>query len=163
MTETSTQDSDPSAEKEFWERGVRVSSSPYGLGVYSVRPFAADELIGPIRGTVMDDPAYESDYCMELGAHLALEPEPPFRFVNHSCRPNCELLEIEPDEDDHGTGVGELWLEALCDIPVGEQLTIDYAWPASAAIPCHCGCPDCRQWIVAEDELKSVDGAKQQS
>jgi hypothetical protein len=140
----------------FREQGVCVAPSPHGLGVFSIRPFALDELIGPIRGTVIDDPAYESDYCMELGKHAALEPESPFRFVNHSCQPNCGLLEFESESGDQRIGGGELWLEALCDIPTGEQLTIDYAWPAWAAVPCRCGCPDCRKWIVAADELGQI-------
>ena len=76
---------------EFQEEGVCVSPSPNGLGVFSIRPFSVNELIGPVRGTAIDDPAYESDYCMELGEHSALEPESPFRFVNHSCQPNCGL------------------------------------------------------------------------
>ena len=141
---------------EFREQGVCLGPSPYGLGVFSLRSFGIHELIGPIRGTVIDDPAYESDYCMELGEHSTLEPESPFRFVNHSCEPNCELLEVESESDDPAARVGQLWLEALCDIPVGEQLTIDYAWPAWAAVPCHCGSPTCRKWIVAVDELPRI-------
>lgn len=130
---------------EFCDDGVRVGPSRCGLGVYSTRAFDAHELIGPIRGVVHDDPQYESDYCMELGEHSALEPEPPFRFINHSCQPNCELFQREAESTD----VGQLWLETLCAIEPGEQLTIDYAWPARAAIPCRCGCPECRGWIVS--------------
>ena len=136
----------------FREQGVRVGPSPLGLAVFSIKPFAIHELIGPIRGTVIDDPEYESDYCMEIGDHSALEPESPFRFVNHSCHPNCGLLEVETDSP----GVGELWLEVLSDISPGDQLTIDYAWPGWAAIPCRCGCPDCRGWIVAVGEQHRV-------
>jgi hypothetical protein len=130
------------------------------LGVYATRPFAACDLIGPIAGTVIDDPAYESDYCMELGPHSALEPAPPFRFVNHCCQPNCGLLEFETDSDGPLPGAGQLWLEALCDIPAGAQLTIDYAWPAWAAIPCGCGCPECRNWIVAAEQVDCIASGK---
>jgi hypothetical protein len=139
---------------DYCEQGVRVGPSPYGLGVFSTRSFAVHELLGPIRGTVIDDPDYQSEYCMELGDHLALEPEWPFRLVNHSCQPNCRLLEIEPDwTAKEPAGLGELWLEVLCDIAPGDQITIDYAWPASVAVPCQCGCPACRGWIVAAGEL----------
>jgi len=138
---------------EYCDEGVRVGPSRCGLGVFSTRSFAVHELIGPIRGTVIDDPDYESDYCMELGDHGALEPEWPFRLVNHSCRPNCRLLEIGPDSAaERATDLGELWLEVLSNIVPGEQITIDYAWPASAAVPCRCGCPECRGWIVAAAE-----------
>lgn len=111
---------------EFQQHGVCVGPSAYGLGVYSTKSFSACELIGPIRGTVIDDPDYESAYCMELGRHAALEPEAPFRFVNHSCQPNCEIRELETDSDGPLPDAGQLWLEVLCDIPAGEQLTIDY-------------------------------------
>jgi len=44
---------------------------------------------------------------MELGSCSALEPDPPFRYVNHSCRPNCELVEIKPETDDKMAVSGE--------------------------------------------------------
>ena len=78
---------------KFSKEGVHVAPAQFGLGVFSLRLFRAQELIGPIRGTVMDDPDYESDYCMELGENMALEPAAPFRYLNHSCHPNCELVE----------------------------------------------------------------------
>jgi hypothetical protein len=147
---------------EYQEHGVCVSPSVHGLGVYATKPFAECDLIGPIAGKVIDDPAYQSDYCMELGLHSALEPEAPFRFVNHSCQPNCRLLEIEPNSAHQVTvDAGELWLEVLCIIAPGEQITIDYAWPAAAATPCRCGCPECRGWIVAATERHDVDLSRQ--
>ena len=147
------------------EDDVRVGLSPCGLGVFSLRRFTKHEWVGPIQGTVMDDPRYESDYCMELGSARTLEPDGPFRFVNHSCHPNCELVEVEADEaeavcDDQaeaGSIHGELWLEVLCEIPAGQELTIDYAWPAAVAIPCRCGSADCRGWIVAAEEVGRVN------
>ena len=138
---------------EHNEYGVRVGSSPNGLGVFSLREFAANELLGPIEGRVMDDSQYESDYCMELGDHSALEPAPPFRYVNHSCHPNCALIELEQEEDSESP---RLWLKVETAIAPGEELTIDYAWPADAATPCTCGCPDCRHWIVAADKLDQI-------
>lgn len=137
------------------EDSVRVAASPCGLGVFSLRSLKAHERIGPIDGTIMADPDYESDYCMELGKDLALEPEGPFRYLNHSCHPNCTLVEIEV-EYANGTVVPELWVEMEADVRPGEQLTIDYAWPARVAIPCNCGAPDCRGWIVSAEDLDRV-------
>jgi SET domain-containing protein len=135
------------------EHGVRVGSSPHGLGVFSLREFAPNELLGPIRGRIMEDLQYESDYCMELGDHSALEPAPPFRYVNHSCHPNCELIERDRKRNAEGP---RLWLKVKTAIAPGKELTIDYAWPAETATPCSCGCPDCRQWIVAAEKLDQV-------
>jgi uncharacterized protein len=142
---------------EYGRESVRVRRSTHGLGVFSSRPLHAHERIGPIEGEVMEDPLYESDYCMELGPDSAIEPDPPFRYLNHSCRPNCALTEIETEFDD-GTAAGpQLWLETQADIGADEEMTIDYAWPARSAIPCTCGCPECRGWIVAAQELDQID------
>ncbi len=132
---------------------VRVGLSRHGLGVFSLRSLRADERIGPIEGTVMEDPQYESDYCMELSPDLALEPDPPFRYLNHSCRPNCTLVQIEAEHEDGTVGDPELWLKTKAEIELDEELTIDYAWSSEAATACTCGCPDCRGWIVAAKEL----------
>lgn len=137
---------------EFSEEGVRVGPSPHGLGVFSLKPFAAHQMVAQIHGTIIVDADYESDYCMELGELTALEPAPPFRYLNHSCHPNCSLVEVEVEYED-GRDESELWLEVEEDIAAGQQMTIDYGWPARSAIPCNCGSPDCRKWIVAQREL----------
>lgn len=138
---------------KYGEQGVRVGPSFHGLGVFSLREFASNELLGPIAGTLMEDARYESDYCMALGDDSALEPDPPFRYLNHSCHPNCALIEL--DRPNGAAGL-ELWLKVQAAIAPGEQMTIDYAWPAETAVPCHCGCADCRRWIVAAEELDQV-------
>ena len=137
---------------DYREQGVRVGPSAFGLGVFSLRSFSAREVVGPIEGQIFDGDEYESDYCMALGENSALEPDAPFRFLNHSCQPNCSLLEYEVEYDD-GTDGSELWLAVETDIEPGEQMTIDYGWPAESAIPCGCGSPECRKWIVAAEEL----------
>ena len=74
---------------DYREQGVRVGRSAFGLGVFSLRSFSAREVVGPVEGEVFDGDEYESDYCMALGENSALEPDAPFRFLNHSCQPNC--------------------------------------------------------------------------
>ena len=140
---------------------VSVGKSEFGLGVFAARSFRARQRIAHIRGKHFDDPEYGSDYCIGIG-EAALEPYPPFRFLNHCCRPNCELLEIE-FEDEQGERTSELWLEACTTIRPGEELTIDYAWPAEVAIPCGCGDPECRGWIVAAEELPQLRRRKRPS
>ena len=135
--------------------GVRVGNSPVGLGVFAVRQFRPDEFVGPVYGRVIDDPNYGSDYAVELADRLSMEPDAPFRFLNHSCQPNCTLVVFEDDRggEDPAPGGPDVWVEALGKIKPGDQLTIDYAWPAEAAIPCCCGNPNCRGWVVAEDQV----------
>ena len=64
------------------------------------------------------------------------------RFVNHSCAPNCEAV-IER---------GHVFLKAVRDIAVGEELTYDYHLSrdrtedavAEARFRCRCGAARCR-------------------
>lgn len=139
---------------------VRVGPAQCGLGVFALCPLHVEELIGQVCGKLMTDPDYGSEYCMEFGEGLAIEPIAPFRYVNHSCQPNCGLIEVEVEWDDDQPGGNELLLEALSEIATGEQLTIDYAWPAEVAVRCRCGSPDCRGWIVAEEQVGRPMGPK---
>jgi uncharacterized protein len=140
---------------KYYEQGVQIGLTAYGLGVFALRAFLAREVLGPIEGQLFQDDIYESDYCMELGDDGCIEPDAPFRFLNHSCQPNCRLMEYEVKHED-GTCHRDLWLSVETSIAPGEQLTIDYGWPAEHAIPCRCGSPLCRRWIVAADELQQV-------
>ena len=64
------------------------------------------------------------------------------RFINHSCGPNCEAV----------TEGRRIWIYALKDIAVGEELTYDYNLtgdPQDLAeqrreYPCNCGSANCR-------------------
>lgn len=135
---------------------VRIGRTPLGRGIFACRRFRAEQVIGVVRGRVVNDPDYGSDYCIELGEGRGLEPAAPFRYLNHSCEPNCELFSWEADE---AASLGRLWLQALRPIEPDEELTIDYAWPVDAAIPCGCGAAGCRGWIVAAEELSALQGA----
>ena len=43
------------------------------------------------------------------------------------------------------------WWVAVRDIPVGDEITYDYAFVAEVAEPCHCGAASCRGVIVDDD------------
>ena len=133
-----------------------IAAAQGGLGVFAGRRFRRRELIGPTSGVVVHDPDYESDYCMEMTPDIALEPNAPYRYVNHSCRPNCEIVQAEGSDPARRGELADLWFETLSEIPAGDELTIDYGWPAQAAIRCRCGDPACRGWIVAANQLVDV-------
>ena len=165
---------------KYFPKGIRVDRTPCGLGVFTTRKLRADRKIGRVRGRIFTDYDYSSDYCIDAGGWLSLEPAAPFCFLNHSCEPNCQFMNYIPSEEwddetrrrvalerhrsvsrrtnyeniDAAFGV-EMWLEALRDIEPGEQLTIDYAWPEDRAIRCLCGSENCRGWIVAPELLPS--------
>lgn len=68
------------------------------------------------------------------------------RFINHSCDPNCEA-EISR---------GRVWISAIRDISVGEELNYDYGYERSgdeteedeARYKCLCGTARCRGSIM---------------
>ena len=138
--------------EELCPEHVRVLETHLGKAVYSVRPYPAGSVIGEITGRVFDDEGTASEYTFEYDEKL-LEPVAPLRFLNHSCAPNCyfEVLDM-PATDDQPASRG-LYLIAIDDIVSPQELTIDYNWPASHAIQCRCEQPECRGWVVAEDEL----------
>jgi hypothetical protein len=47
----------------------------------------------------------------------------------------------------------------------GEQITIDYGWPAEeGSLRCLCGAAKCRGWVVAEEyvaKMRRIDRARQ--
>jgi len=59
-------------------------------------------------------------------------------FVNHSCSPNLSARRRR----------GHVFLFSRRNIRAGEELTLDYRFPAnSERIPCRCGAPRCRGTI----------------
>ncbi|MBR5709390.1 MAG: SET domain-containing protein-lysine N-methyltransferase [Thermoguttaceae bacterium] len=138
---------------------IKLGDTPYGKGVFASKKIKGGMPVGKIEGEFHPDKKYDSEYCMSFNDG-ALEPEEPYRFVNHSCEPNCELVELVVADQNSGKVFHELWIYALTDIKRGEQLTLDYAWPYTDAIECQCGSPNCRGWIVAADEVEKVVAKK---
>lgn len=136
---------------------VRVAPATYGEGVYASRAFRKGQTIGRVYGEVVGGDE-GSEYAIDLGDDRLLEPGTPFRFLNHSCEPNCELLNYTPDNAPPHEY--EVYVKAIRKIAVGEQLTIDYAWAADVAIRCGCQTDNCRGWIVSADQLPQVQERK---
>ena len=138
----------------YRDGSVTVGDTPVGKGVFSELSYPANAIIGEITGEVVKDSASGAAYSFEIDERTQLEPYAPFRYLNHSCDPNCEFDWF--DDDKLNGDVAPLYLIALRDIWPGEELTIDYNWPAISAIPCHCSTASCRGWIVSIDELDSL-------
>jgi uncharacterized protein len=134
---------------------VTVRATRVGLGVFARCRLEVDHLVGEIRGNTVIDPDYGSEYGVDLGDDATLEPCEPFRFLNHSCEPNCELI-LSRYRRLQGRRISRLWLQTTRPIAAGQELTIDYAWPADAAIPCACRSKNCRGWIVHRDQLDQL-------
>jgi hypothetical protein len=141
---------------------IELRDTHVGLGVFTRQAFRRCQIIGDICGQIVNSANYDSPYCMELGTDRAIEPTGAFRFLNHSCDPNCELFYMAPapgDDDRDREPPDRVWLKSLRGIGRGEELTIDYAWPAERAIPCLCGAANCRGWIVAVEEVPLIANA----
>jgi SET domain-containing protein len=83
------------------------------------------------------------------------------RWINHSCKPNCEPDEVE----------GRIFIKALRDIQAGEELNYDYGLVIEAPLtpalkleyPCWCGAKKCRGTLLSstsefpkEEKTKTV-------
>ncbi|MCY2992296.1 MAG: SET domain-containing protein-lysine N-methyltransferase [Planctomycetota bacterium] len=138
------------------DKSVRIGQTRVGKGIFAQRRYPDEAVIGEIQGEVIDDLHYGSDYCMNIGENRVLEPEPPYRYVNHSCEPNCEFDFFDLTDPGASQSRRRVFLIALREIKPGEELTIDYNWSATSAIPCRCQAPSCRGWIVDPHELAAL-------
>jgi hypothetical protein len=139
-----------------------VRQSPIqGMGAFAVRPISAGTRIIEYAGERLTPAEAEARYPDEPGQRhhtflFAIDDDVVVdasvngneaRFLNHSCAPNCVVV-----GDDK-----RLWIEALHDIEVGEELVYDYAFvleerhtPAvKMRYPCACGAITCRGTILA--------------
>ena len=74
--------------------------------------------------------------------------ENPARWLNHSCAPNCEVIRDG----------ARLWIVAIRNIAVGEELTFNYGYDLVdyREHPCHCRAVGCVGYIVAEEFFEHV-------
>jgi hypothetical protein len=135
--------------REYRDDDVEVREGKCGFGVYAVRQFFPGELVIEITGQLLSQKDYEgSTYVMELDEEWYLEPTIPAAFLNHSCSPNADLLQVTK----HTMG-----LVARCNIEPGTEITFDYQWPAEKWTPkCQCGAPNCRGWVVEKRAVKKM-------
>jgi hypothetical protein len=139
-------------EKSDWRKVLSVRSTLAGRGLFARKLFRKAQAIGHMTGTLIAGDDYDPDYVVDMGDLGVLDPDAPFRFLNHSCEPNCELLEWEMED----ASQPQIWVHAIRTVRPSDQLTIDYGWPAESAIRCLCGTPTCRGWVVDASELERV-------
>lgn len=152
-----------------------VRDSPLaGKGAFTIRPIRKGERIieyvgeripHPVADARYDDESMEEHhtFLFTVSSRTVIDASRggnESRFINHSCEPNCET-EIDK---------GRVYVFALRDIKVGEELAYDYGYERSGdetakderKYRCLCGTKSCRGTImepVAEYE-KRVRAAK---
>lgn len=136
-----------------------IRSSIHGYGIVTLRPFAKGEIVCVGDGVLYtenddwDDTyslVYSDEHDTEIDRYFDLTCQT--RWINHSCDPNTEVdTGLHPERGGHYA-----WWVALRDIPVGEELSYDYAFAGHLAEPCNCGAATCRGLIVDVDEIRRV-------
>jgi uncharacterized protein len=136
--------------------GLRVVHSKiHGYGVVATRPFQRGEIICYGDGMLYDSVTeFDDTYALVLPGEDTDNGKPLFwdlvcqtRWFNHSCDPNTDVM-LKWDRE---AKTMLAWWVALRDIPVGDEITYDYAFVADVAEPCHCGASSCRGVIVDDD------------
>jgi hypothetical protein len=136
--------------------GLRVvHSNIHGYGVVTTRSFKQGEVICYGDGVLYDGEAeFDDTYALVMPGEDAGRTGLLFwdlvcqtRWFNHSCDPNTDVM----SKWDHEANAMSAWWVAIRDIPVGEEITYDYAFVADVAEPCHCGAAVCRGVIVDDD------------
>ncbi|MBU1096585.1 MAG: SET domain-containing protein [Bacteroidetes bacterium] len=111
-----------------WDNFVAVKYSPIeGQGIFAVADIPSDELIMVISGDVISGEECERREEEENNVYIFWNGEyyidtantDKIKFINHSCEPNCDVL----DRD-----ASTLNLVAKRNIKSGEELTIDYGY-----------------------------------
>ena len=99
------------------------------------------------------DPEKGQVYVFELNKKYDIDgnvPENDAKYINHSCKPNCEADIIND----------EIWIISTKDVKKGQELTYDYSYGLDdfEEYPCNCQSDDCFGYILDGDLWK--DGVK---
>ena len=136
-------------------------SGVHGKGVFAVQAIAAGETILEYAGEIITwaqaqkrhphDPENPNHtfyfHIDEQHVIDALHGGNSSRWINHACNPNCET-------EEQG---GRIFIKALRNIQVGEELNYDYGLiiearytpKLKAEYPCWCGAKNCRGTLLA--------------
>lgn len=147
----------------------------HGNGVFAVAPIARGEQIAEYKGRLLTVEEADDEYAdtMETGHTFLFTLNDEYvidanvkgnvaRWINHSCKPNCEPLLVE---DEKGrTHKDRVIIEAKRAIKPGEELTYDYG--ITLDVPhtnklkkiwaCRCGAKNCTGTMLKEKKKKKA-------
>jgi Proteins containing SET domain len=101
---------------------LKVKRSRAGLGLYTFDPIEKGACIIEYTGRILtpeENKTVENQYLFWISRTKTLDGSPrsnTARYINHSCRPNCEIDVYR----------GRIYILAKRDIKAGEELNYDY-------------------------------------
>ena len=162
----------PAAGKKGGARIQVRRSGVHGKGVFAVQPIAEGETIIEYVGEIITwkqaqkrhphnpkDPNHTFYFHVDEKRVIdAAHGGNSSRWINHSCKPNCEA-----DEED-----GRVFIKALRNIKPGEELSYDYGLiiderytpKLKAEYLCLCGAKKCRGTMLAPKEEPAKEKKK---
>lgn len=134
---------------------LRVGRSATGLGLYAASEIPKNacviEYVGP-QITKEQEEKSRSKYLFEIHARKTIDGAPRWntaRYINHSCRPNCEPNIYK----------GRVYIHAKRKIKPGEELNYDYGKAYfNEFLKEICACPKCseKRTLVKKAAAKSA-------
>jgi hypothetical protein len=129
------------------------SSSIHAAGCYATTAYAKGTRIVEYTGRrihkdVADEKYQDSPttYLFGIGdGTTVIDGHGAAMFINHSCDANCETDERK----------GRVWIKAIRDIAVGDELTYDYNLYDGGEDEafCNCGAATCRKTMYSLEEI----------
>lgn len=124
-------------------KDVAVKRSSAGLGLFAGRDFAKGETVIEYVGhrvPASEEMTGDNRYLFSVSSRWDIDGRPRWntaRYVNHSCRPNCEAVNRR----------GRIFIVTRRKVRAGEEFSYDYgkAYFDEFIRPNGCRCPKCRQ------------------
>ncbi|MBI4160066.1 SET domain-containing protein-lysine N-methyltransferase [Candidatus Wolfebacteria bacterium] len=117
----------------------------YGKSIFAKRKFNQGETVFVISGPIAKNPTI---YTIPVDTDLFIDPLPPGKFLNHSCKPSCGIK-------------NRTEVVAMRDLEKDEEITIDYAMIVldydqtrlKQDLVCKCGSKICRGKLGSYENL----------
>lgn len=127
---------------------IEIREGKNGKMVCTTEPIVKGAIICRFQGKPVDylqtlELGNQESFALQIGSNAYLLLEPPYRYFNHACEPNCGLTP-------------ELELISLKNIDKDDELRYDYSTTMLErhwAMKCACGSPSCRKQIADFDTL----------
>jgi SET domain-containing protein len=130
-----------------------VKRSNTGLGLFAGEPIAKGSCVIEYTGveiTKEQEDKSRSKYLFEIHARKTIDGAPRWntaRYINHSCRPNCEPNIYK----------GRVYIHAKRNIKPGEELNYNYGKNYfNEYLKDICGCPKCEEKRAAAAPVRAA-------